>query len=282
MRIAITGSNGQLGRALQRTLANDALMPIDLPDYDISDLTAITAAVRTFAPDVILHTAAITDVDGCERNPDLAYRVNVLGTRNMAVCAQQTGASIVYIGTDYVYEGTRETPYREEDAPNPLSVYAQTKWLGEEQVRRLVSRHYVVRVAWLYGDGPRNFVRTVLRLADERDSLPMVTDEVGSPTFADDVAAALQRLIALPAYGTYQLPNSGVCSRYDWAAEILRLAGRTGDLELVPSQNYQRLARVPRHVEMRNFNGADIGIVMRPWQEALRDYMGQQGLLANA
>ena len=140
-------------------------MLIDLPDYDITDLSAITAAVRAFAPDVILHTAAITDVDGCERNPDLAYRVNVLGTRNMAVCAQQSGASIVYIGTDYVYDGARETPYREEDAPNPLSVYARTKWLGEEQVRRLVSRHYVVRVAWLYGDGPRNFVRTVLRLA---------------------------------------------------------------------------------------------------------------------
>ncbi len=280
MRIAITGSNGQLGRALQRTLGGEALMPIDLPDYDICDLTGITAAVRTFGPDVIIHTAAITDVDGCERNPDLAYRVNVLGSRNMAVAALQTGAAMVCISTDYVFDGEQEAPYREEDTPNPLSTYARTKWLGEEQVRRLVARHYVVRVAWLYGDGPRNFVRTVLRLADERNSLSMVTDEWGSPTCAEDVAAALQRLIALPAYGTYQLPNSGVCSRYDWAAEILRLAGRTGDLELVPSQNYQRLARVPKHVEMRNFNGAEIGIVMRPWQEALQDYMGQQGLLA--
>jgi len=255
-------------------------MPIDLPDYDITDLTAITAAVRTFAPDVIIHTAAITDVDGCERNPDLAYRVNVLGSRNMAVAALQAGAAMVCISTDYVFDGEQEAPYREDDAPNPLSVYARTKWLGEEQVRRLVARHYIVRVAWLYGDGPRNFVRTVLRLADDRDSVSMVTDEWGSPTNAEDVAAALQRLIALPAYGTYQLPNAGVCSRYDWAAEILRLAGRTGDLELVPSQNYQRLAQVPKHVELRNFNGAEIGIVMRPWQEALQDYMGTQGLLA--
>jgi dTDP-4-dehydrorhamnose reductase len=280
MRIAITGSNGQLGRALQQRLTDDVLMPIDLPAYDITDLAAITASVREFRPDTIIHTAAITDVDGCERNPELAYRVNVLGTRNMAVAAQQAGASMVYIGTDYVYDGTQETPYWEYDTPNPLSVYARTKWLGEEQLRHLLPRHYIARVAWLYGDGPRNFVRTVLRLADERDSLSMVTDEWGSPTFADDVAAALQRLIALPAYGTYQLPNSGVCSRYDWAAEILRLAGRTADLELIPSQNYPRLARVPRHVEMRNFNGAEIGIVMRPWQEALQDYMRQQGLLA--
>lgn len=280
MRIAITGSNGQLGRALQRTLAADTLMPIDLPDYDITELAAITAAVRTFAPDVVIHTAAITDVDGCERNPDLAYRVNVLGSRNMAVAALQSNAAMVCISTDYVFDGKQEAAYREDDAPNPLSVYARTKWLGEEQVRRLVARHYVVRVAWLYGDGPRNFVRTVLRLADERDAVSMVTDEWGSPTSAEDVAAALQRLIALPAYGTYHLPNSGVCSRYDWAAEILRLAGRTGNLELVPSQNYQRLAQVPKHVEMRNFNGAEIGIVMRPWQVALQDYMDTQGLLA--
>jgi len=280
MRIAITGSNGQLGRALQRELAGQSLMPIDLPEYDITDLGAITAAVRTYAPDIIVHTAAITDVDGCERDPDLAYRVNVLGTRNIAVAAQQSAAAMVYIGTDYVFDGTQQAPYREDDAPNPLSVYARTKWLGEEYTRRLVNRHYIVRVAWLYGDGPRNFVRTVLRLADERESVSMVTDEWGSPTYAEDVASALVRLVAQPAYGTYHLPNDGVCSRYDWAAEILRLAGRTGDLQLVPSQNYQRLARVPGHVEMRNYNGAEVGVTMRPWQEALRDYMGQQGLLA--
>jgi len=280
MRIAITGSKGQLGRALQRTLATETLMPIDLPEYDITDLRAITAALRTFAPDIIIHTAAITDVDGCERDPDLAYRVNVLGTRHMAAVAEQCQASIVYISTDYVYDGTQQTPYREDDPPNPLSVYARTKWLGEQEVRHLTTRHAIVRIAWLYGDGPRNFVRTVLRLADDRDAVTMVTDEVGSPTYADDVAQALQALVALPAYGTYQLPNSGVCSRFEWAAEILRLAGRTDDLHLIPSQDYARAARVPKHVEMRNFYGAQLGIVMRPWQEALRDYMGRQGWLA--
>ena len=242
--------------------------------------TPFTLAMKGAAPDVVLHCAAITDVDGCERNPDVAYRVNVLGTRNMAVTALQNQAAMVYIGTDYVYDGTSTAPYREDDPVHPLSVYARTKWLGEEQVRRLVARHYVVRVAWLYGDGPRNFVRTVLRLADERDEVSMVTDEWGSPTYAVDVAAALEQLIQLPAYGTYQLPNSGVCSRYDWAVEILRLAGRSADLRVKPSENYQRLAQVPKHVEMRNFNGAELGIVMRPWQEALRACMDEWGLLA--
>jgi dTDP-4-dehydrorhamnose reductase len=279
MRIAITGSNGQLGLALRRTLPGHTLMNIDLPEHDITDLEGIVAAVRLFGPEVIVHTAAITDVDGCERNPELAYRVNVLGTRNMAVAAQQCGAPMVYISTDYVFDGAKSTPYWEWDAPNPLSVYAQTKWLGEEQTRQLLQAFYIVRVAWLYGAGPRNFVRTVLRLAHERSALTMVTDEVGSPTFAQDVAEALARLIALPAYGTYQLPNAGVCSRYDWAAEILRLAGLTEQVDLAASENYARAAQVPKHVEMRNLAGAELGITMRPWQEALQDYMAQEGLL---
>lgn len=281
MRIAITGSNGQLGLALRKTLAGHALLNIDLPEHNIADLDGIVAAVRLFGPQVIIHAAAITDVDGCERNPELAYRVNVLGTRNMAVAALECGAPMVYISTDYVFDGTRQEPCWEWDSPNPQSVYARTKWLGEEQTRQILSRFYIARVAWLYGAGPRNFVRTVLRLAGERSSISMVTDELGSPTFAQDVAAALSRLIAVPAWGTYHLPNLGICSRYEWAAEILRLAGATERVTLLPTENYPRAARVPKRVELRNFAAAELGIVMRPWQEALRDYMAQDGLLGH-
>lgn len=272
MRIAITGSKGQLGTALQEELTADELMLIDLPEYDISDLQAITAQVAAFAPDVIIHGAAITDVDGCERNPELAYRVNVLGTRNMAVAAQQCGAAMVYIGTDYVFDGTKGEPYWEYDTPAPQSVYARTKQVGEDLVRTLVARHYVTRIAWLYGAGPRNFVRTVLRLAHEKGAMSMATDEIGSPTLAPDVAAALSRLIRLPAYGTYHLPNSGTCSRYEWAIEILRLASIEG-VAVTPITDYPRVSQVPKCVEMRNFCAAELGIVMRPWQEALRDYV---------
>jgi dTDP-4-dehydrorhamnose reductase len=272
MRIAITGSNGQLGQALQEAFRDAALLLIDLPDYDITQLAAITAAVGGFAPDVIIHAAAITDVDGCERNPDLAYRVNVVGTRNMAVAAQQCNAPLVYISTDYVFAGDRTEPYWEYDAPDPQSVYARTKWAGEQVVRDLLSRFYIARIAWLYGDGPRNFVRTVLRLADERGALQMVTDEVGSPTYARDVAQALTQLVQQPAYGIYHLTNAGVCSRYAWAQEILRLAGREG-VQLTPTENYPRAARVPKYAHLHNALGSELGIVMRPWQEALADYM---------
>ncbi len=276
MRIVITGSNGQLGRALQKTFGQHSLLLVDLPDHDITDLSAILAAVRAFEPDLIIHTAALTDVDGCEKNPDLAYAVNVLGSRNMAVAALACDVPLVHISTDYVFDGMRDAPYDEYDAPHPLSVYAQTKALAERVVCDHLNRFYIVRVAWLYGDGPRNFVKTVLRLADTRPELHMVTDEIGSPTYALDVARALVRLTELPAYGIYHLTNEGTCSRYEWAREILRLAGRD-DVTLVPSQNYPRAARVPKRVSLRNRNAAALGIRMRPWQEALADYMAELG-----
>jgi len=278
MRIAVTGSKGQLGSALQQVLAGHELLLIDLPEYDITQLAAITAALADFAPQVVIHAAALTNVDACETDPASAYRLNVLGTRNMAVAAQQCGAALVYISTDYVFDGDKAEPYWEYDDVNPLSVYGRTKWIGERLVQELTTRFYVVRIAWLYGQGPRNFVQTVLRLADERGSLRMVTDEAGSPTYALDVAEALAKLIQQPAYGIYHLPNSGICSRYEWAREILALTGR-GQVELLPAQNYQRAARVPAHAELHNFGGAELGIVMRPWREALCAYLAANGLL---
>jgi len=275
MRIAITGSQGQLGSALRQVLDREDLLPIDLPEHDITDLAAIVNTITGFRPEVIIHAAAMTNVDGCERDPEMAYRVNVLGTRNVAVAAQQSGSSMVYISTDYVFSGDKATPYWEYDQPDPLSVYAQTKWAGEQVTRNLLSRYYVARTAWLYGRGHRNFVETVLNLAQERDSIHMVTDEIGSPTYALDLARALSLLVRQPAYGTYHLSNSGSCSRYEWTVEILRIAGHS-DVELIPSENYRRAARVPGRVVLRNFCAAELGIGMRPWQEALRDYFEAQ------
>ena len=277
MRIAITGSKGQLGTALQRVLAHEPLMPIDLPEHDITDLTQITAAIAAFRPDRIIHTAAMTNVDACESDPTLAYRVNALGARNVAVAAQSAGIPMVHVSTDYVFAGDREEPYWEFDEAGPLSVYARSKWAGEQLVRQLVPQHYIVRTAWLYGEAggstePHNFVETVLRLARERGALTMVTDEIGSPTYALDLAEALAQLVCQPAYGTYHFVNQGVCSRYDWAVEVLRLAGLS-NVPVHPSQNYQRQARVPKHVSLRNLCGAELGITLRPWREALAAYM---------
>jgi len=273
MRIAVTGSQGQLGQALYDRNQGYEMLRIDLPEHDITDIAAIVPLLQAFSPDVILHAAAMTDVDGCERDPDAAFHINVTGTRNMVAAALEVNCPLVYISTDYVFDGSQELPYCEYDQVNPLSVYARTKWLGEQIVRQHASRHYIVRIAWLYGAGPRNFVRTVLRLAKERGQMTMVTDELGSPTNANDVADALYQLIRMPAYGTFHLPNAGVCSRFEWASTILDYSEISG-VVVHPSTNYQRLAQVPKQVALRNFMGAEVGIVMRPWQEALREYLG--------
>ncbi|MHB9034298.1 MAG: dTDP-4-dehydrorhamnose reductase [Anaerolineae bacterium] len=272
MRIAVTGSQGQLGRALQEQNPEHELLLIDLPENDITDLLATRVLLQEFKPDTIIHAAAMTDVEGCEKNPDLAYRVNAIGTRSIASSALELGIPVVYISTDYVFDGTLTRPYWEYDLPNPQSIYAQTKWMGEQIIRQHIARHYIVRIAWLYGAGPRNFVRTVLRLARERGEMTMVTDEQGSPTYANDVADALYGLVKTRAYGTHHLPNLGICSRYDWACKILELAGISG-VQVHPGTNYQRTARVPKTVELRNSMSAAVGITMRSWQEALGDYL---------
>ena len=270
MRVAITGSKGQLGTALQRVLYGTALLLIDLPEDDFTDAEHIRDVIAGFAPQVVIHAGAYTNVDGCEENAELAYQVNELGSRNVALACRACDATMVYVSTDYVFDGKKGQPYSESDTPNPLSVYAQSKLAGERVVQSLLDNVYIVRTAWLYSKGGSNFVTTVLRLADQHDELHFVTDEIGSPTYAPDLAQAIVKLIAHPVYGIYHLTNQGTCSRYEWARRILDLVGKA-DFRLLPSTGYKRLARVPSEVEIRNSRGTALGITLRPWQEALED-----------
>ena len=277
MRVAITGSKGQLGSSLQQVLEADAVLAIDLPEHDITDREQIARLVGEFQPDIVIHAAAMTDVDGCERDPELAERVNVLGTRNMATAAKGVGCPLIYISTDYVFDGMKGEPYGECDVTHPLSVYGRTKCDGERAVQEILARHYIVRPAWLYSDGPSNFVKTVLRLAAAHPKLSMVTDEVGSPTYVRDLAHALEQLMHHPQYGIYHLTNVGTCSRYEWAKEVLALSGIT-DVELLPSQDYPRSATVPKRVELLNTKAKALGITMRPWRDALESYFRMQAV----
>jgi dTDP-4-dehydrorhamnose reductase len=271
MRLVITGSAGQLGQALQAQLHGEELLLLDLPGHDITDYQQTQKAIFAFGPDVVVHAAAFTNVDGCERQPEVAYGVNALGTQNVALACQRCDAAMVYISTDYVFDGTKEGAYWEWDIPNPQSVYARSKLAGEHYTQALLRRFYVVRTAWLYGRGPKNFVQTVRQLADKREELHFVTDEVGSPTYAPDLATALSELILHPLYGIYHFTNAGVCSRYEWAKAILELSGRS-DYAIFPTEGYDRPARVPARCELRNFCGAtQLGITLRPWREALEE-----------
>lgn len=272
MRIAITGSAGQLGLALQSRLANDELLLMDLPQYDIGDQRQTRDSIARFRPEVVIHAAAYTNVDGCESDPASAYRVNALGSQNVAVACQESGAAMVYVSTDYVFDGLKDGPYWEWDTPNPQSTYARSKLAGELITSTLLRRHYIVRTAWLYSRQGKNFVKTVLRLAGEQNRLQFVTDEVGSPTYAPDLADAIVKLIPSGLYGIYHFTNSGVCSRFEWARAILELAGLDAS-RISPTQGFARAAKVPARSELHNFCGAtQLGIVLRPWRAALEEY----------
>jgi dTDP-4-dehydrorhamnose reductase len=277
MRIAITGANGQLGRALQRRLGQaHEVVALGHAELELSTPACRDRLVATSA-DLIVHPAAYTNVDGCARDPDLAYRVNALGTQYVALACRELGVPLVYISTNEVFDGANAEPYREYDRAAPINAYGRSKYAGEQAVRELLDRFYIARVAWLYG-GERNFVRTVMRLAAERDTLSMVADEVGSPTYASDVAEAVARLVETPYFGTYHLVNEGACSRYDFAAEILRLAGRA-DVRLQPMRlaDYKRDSVVPPYTPLRNAAAAALSIQLRPWQEALAEYLEARG-----
>ncbi len=279
MRIFITGYKGQLGQALYAALAEHTLDGCDLPELDITDQQAIGAAVADFGPDVVIHAAAWTDVDGCARDPDKAYRANALGTQNVALACAACDAAMVYVSTNEVFDGTATEPYREWDPPHPINPYARSKAAGEWFVRHLLNRFYIVRTAWLYAPGGRNFSNPhrIIQLAGERGALKVVTDEVGNPTYALDLAAAIAALIQTDAYGVYHLVNAGHCSRYDFVREVLRIGGREHvPVEPITLDDFPRASAPPRFAPLANTAAAALDITLRPWQEALAEYLESQ------
>lgn len=281
MRVLITGAGGQLGRALQAALAGHTLIPLAHADLDVADRAAVFRAILSARPEVVIHAAAWTDVDGCARDPERAFRVNALGTQFVALACAAADAAMVYISTNEVFDGTKGEPYLEFDRPNPINPYGQSKWVGEWFVAHLLRRFYIVRTAWVFGPGGNHFVRKILRRADAEGSLRVVGDEVGSPSYTRDVAEAIARLIETEAYGIYHFTNEGMCSRYAYAREILRLTGR-GHVPVVPIAlaDFPRPSRVPPFTPLANRCGAALGIRLRPWPEALRAYLAEEGWLA--
>jgi dTDP-4-dehydrorhamnose reductase len=277
MRIYITGAKGQLGRTLMRRLAQHMLLGTDLPEVDLTDLHAIRSSLAAFAPDVIIHAAAYTDVDGAARNPDLAFRVNALGTRNVAVASESVGAALLAISTNEVFDGTKVEPYGEFDATGPINPYAKSKLAAEQFIRDLTTRFYIVRTAWLYGLGGNNFVKKIIDRADSDGRLRVVTDEVSSPTYAEDLVTALEQLLVTGAYGIYHFTNEGACSRFEFAREILALSGhRHIPIEPIVLADYPRPSTPPPYAPLRNFCGAQLGITLRPWRDALADYLAHE------
>ncbi len=269
MRVLITGGSGQLGRALTQSAETPDVLAVGQRQFDVSNFDAVWEQVKRFEPDLIIHAGAMTDVDGCEREPHRAWAINAQGTQHVAAAATAAGASLVYVSTNFVFDGAQDEPYHEFAKPRPISVYGASKLAGEEAVRTTCPRHYIVRTAMLFDESGHNFVNTMLRLAADRPKITVVRDQVGNPTYAGDLARAIWKLAERPAYGTYHLTNSGIASWYDWAAETFRLSGVSIEVTPISATDYPRAATPPQNGALENRAGHALGIALPTWQDAL-------------
>lgn len=280
MRILITGANGQLGTALRYSLAGHELTLIDLPEVDITERPAIMDAVALARAELVIHCAAYTDVDGCSRDPQLAHRVNTLGTQNVSLACQSAGIPLAHISTNEVFSGDNRAGYEEWMPLAPRNAYGRSKAAAEVAVQSTLNQYYIIRTAWLYAPGGRNFIHAILRRARESGVIRVVTDEVGNPTYVADLAEAITQLVTSGQFGIYHFVNRDACSRWAFANEILRVAQLSGVVNVpILSSAYPRPSSPPPFGALHNRNGAAIGITLRPWQEALSEYMRNEPVL---
>jgi dTDP-4-dehydrorhamnose reductase len=301
MRIVITGAAGMLGTDLIKVLDNEEyeLHGIDIkePSYNLQlktyNLLDITDAQETYRiitkinPDLVIHTAAYTKVDDCEKNSELAYRVNSLGTRNLALACQRFDTALMYISTDYVFDGEKGVPYVEYDQPNPASVYGESKYWGERFVQSLLTKFYIVRTSGLYGMNGDHFVKSIRNLALEKKELKVVKDQVSSTTYSKDLAQAIAKLISPPAsrnqaavshlYGIWHITNSESCSWYEFAREIISLSRYKVKLTAITARELKRPAKRPQYSVLANHSWQLEGWKpLRNWKEALKDYLREE------
>ncbi len=273
MKIALTGSDGMLGSDICSVFNDVELKLFTLNDFDITDLDKSVSAIKKAAPDYLIHTAAYTDVDGCELDPEKAYLINGLGARNIAIACEEIKCPIIYISTDYVFDGAKKEPYNEWDIPNPINKYGLSKLIGEQFVASLTNRFYIVRTSWLYGKNGNNFVGTMIKLFSEKDEIGVVNDQTGSPTFTYDLAAKLKEIIG-KGFGIYHITNTSQCSWYEFAVEIAKLKESKVIINPISSDKFNRLAQRPSFSVLDNtmLRLEDLQ-ELRPWKDALKDYL---------
>ncbi len=291
MKLLIVGAHGQLGAELCKCLEHGStelgtlpqvlrdadVTAVDIDKLDIADSGAVNAFITEGKFDVILNCAAYTNVNGCESNQDDAFRGNALGPKNLAVAAEKIGAKLIHVSTDYVFAGDGTVPYREYDVCAPQSVYGKTKYLGEQYVRELCSRYFIVRTAWLYGYYGNNFVHTMKKLGETKTEITVVNDQRGNPTNAADLAHHLLKLAVTEEYGIYHCTGGGECTWFDFASRIMELYGLPCRVNPCTTDEYPTPAKRPAFSSLDNMMLRNtVGDEMRDWQDALECFIKKE------
>lgn len=288
LKILITGGKGQLAQQIygiikkgssdlgimDEAYKNAELWMPDADEMDITNLEEVKQKLTEFNPEIIINCAAMTNVDGCESNEELAFTVNALGARNLALVCENIGSKLIHISTDYVFKGEGQIPYKEYDVTAPVSVYGKSKLLGENYVREFCSKYFIVRTSWLYGHGGSNFVKTIIKAAKEKGELQVVNDQRGNPTYAEDLAHHILKLALTEEYGIYHCTGNGECSWYDFARAIVEYANINCKVEPITSEKLNRAAKRPSFSSLDNMMlRCTIGDEMREWREALKQFI---------
>ncbi len=280
MKILVTGADGQLGYDVCHALALQKIVyqGVDQKDFDITNEKDVKAYLKTYSPDAVIHCAAYTKVDLAEQESELCWAVNAEGADNVAQACQEIGAKVVYLSTDYVFDGQGERFYGTDAHPNPINVYGKSKLAGEQAVQGRLARFFIVRTSWMYGTHGQNFVKSILQKVDGQGKLQVVGDQFGSPTYTVDLANLLCDLVKTERYGVYHAVNEGVCSRAEFAREIIRCAGKKAEVMEITSLEYPQLAKRPCNSRMDTGELARAGFNRLPsWKDALLRYLREEG-----
>lgn len=276
MEVLVTGTNGQLGYDIVKELRkqNIECYGATRKDFDIVDFKATEEFITNYMPDAVIHCAAYTAVDKAEDEQGLCYLVNVSATENIAEICKKINAKMLYISTDYVFDGTKEGFYKVDDKPNPINVYGKTKLLGEQAVQRILDKYFIVRISWVFGEHGNNFVKTMLRLGKEHKEINVVADQYGSPTYTADLAPLLVEMVQTEKYGIYHATNEGVCTWAEFAEEIFKIAGMDVKVNHITTAEYPTRAKRPmnsrlskKSLTIDNFKN------LKNWQNAVKNYL---------
>jgi dTDP-4-dehydrorhamnose reductase len=276
MRVLVTGADGQLGCDVVRRLEENSIECLGAirNELDITNEAQTNEFITKYNPDVVVHCAAYTAVDKAEDERELCYNVNVLGTKYVAAACKDIDAKMVYISTDYVFDGKGDQPFEVTDQPNPINYYGKTKYEGELEVQKLLDKYFIIRISWVFGKNGNNFVKTMLRLAKERDEISVVADQIGSPTYTYDLTRLIVDMIQTEKYGIYHATNEGYCSWYEFASEIFRQAGLEVKVKPIKTEDYITKAKRPKNSRLSKRKLVQQGFSgLKEWEGALREFI---------